>query len=256
MIDEIQTLLDRYQAWLRDRTALRQFGDWVEITTPYLDRHNDALQVYAQRTDGGYILTDDGYIIHDLEMSGCDLGTKKRKELLEMTLNGLGVQVVSDALTVQASPDNFSLKKHNLLQAMLAVNDMFYLASPNVASLFLEDVAAWLNIANIRYTPSVKFTGKSGYDHWFDFVIPMSPVHQAPERIVKTINAPTRDIAQSVVFSWLDTRDTRPVDSRMYAILNDIERTPSSNVMAAFQSYDVKTVLWSHRDTVVEELAA
>jgi len=24
----------------------------------------------------------------------------------------------------------------------------------------------------IRYTPSVKFTGKSGYDNLFDFVIP------------------------------------------------------------------------------------
>ena len=32
----------------------------------------------------------------------------------------------------------------SLLQAMLAVNDMFYLAVPMVASLFYEDVVAWL----------------------------------------------------------------------------------------------------------------
>ena len=54
---------------------------------------------------------------------------------------------------------------------MLAVNGLFYLASPMVSSLFLEDVVAWLDENGIRYTPNVKFTGKSGYDHLFDFVI-------------------------------------------------------------------------------------
>ena len=41
MIQDIQKLLDDYVAWLRDKTSLRQVADWVEITTPYLDRHND-----------------------------------------------------------------------------------------------------------------------------------------------------------------------------------------------------------------------
>ena len=75
-------------------------------------------------------------------------------------------------MEVRASKDNFPMHKHNLVQAMLAVNDLFYLASPIVSSLFLEDVIAWLDENEIRYTPSVKFTGKSGYDNLFDFVIP------------------------------------------------------------------------------------
>ena len=32
--------------------------DWVEITTPYLDRHNDFLQIYTKRQDCGSILTE------------------------------------------------------------------------------------------------------------------------------------------------------------------------------------------------------
>jgi len=28
-------------------------------------------------------------------------------------------------LEIQASPDNFAVRKHNLVQAMLAVNDLF-----------------------------------------------------------------------------------------------------------------------------------
>ncbi len=41
MISEIEELLEAYHSWLRDKTVLRQIDDWVEITTPYLDRHND-----------------------------------------------------------------------------------------------------------------------------------------------------------------------------------------------------------------------
>jgi hypothetical protein len=59
-VQEIEKLLSDYRAWLKDKTTLREVNDsWVEITTPYLDRHNDALQIYARAEDGGYILTDD-----------------------------------------------------------------------------------------------------------------------------------------------------------------------------------------------------
>ena len=49
MIQEIDRLLNDYIAWLKDKTVLRQIDNWVEITTPYLDRHNDYIQIYAQK---------------------------------------------------------------------------------------------------------------------------------------------------------------------------------------------------------------
>jgi hypothetical protein len=254
MIQDIQNLLDAYHAWLKDKTALRQIDQWVEITTPYLDRHNDYVQIYAKRANGGFVLTDDGHTIEDLEQSGCKLESRKRQDLLKLTLNGFGVQTVGTALEVHASPDNFALRKHNLVQAMLAVNDMFYLAVPMVASLFYEDVVAWLDVHDVRYTPKVKFTGKTGYDHLFDFVIPKS--RQQPERIIQTINRPSRDTAQAVVLSWIDTKEVRSPDSRAYALLNDSEQTVSPAVVDALRSYDVKPVSWSQREEVREELAA
>ncbi len=254
MIDEVQKLLDQYVAWLKDKTALRQIQDYVEITTPYLDRHNDHLQIYAKRENGGYLLTDDGYVVGDLRLSGCELESRKRKDLLRLTLNGFGVQLDGDALSVHASRDNFAMRKHNLVQAMLAVNDLFYLAVPMVASLFLEDVASWLSLHDIRFTPKVKFTGKSGYDHLFDFVIPASK--KEPERILQAINRPNRDTAQAIAFGWIDTKDVRPANSRAYAFLNDSDVTPSAAVVDALKSYDVHPVLWSGREDVREQLAA
>ncbi len=254
MIQDIQQLLDAYHDWLKDKTVLRQVDQWVEITTPYLDRHNDYVQIYAKRSNGGFILTDDGYTIDDLESSGCKLESQKRQDLLRMTLNGFGIQMAGKALQVHVSSESFALRKHNLVQAMLAVNDMFYLAKPMVASLFYEDVVAWLDLHDIRYTPKVSFKGKTGYDHLFDFVIPKS--RQRPERIVRTINRPNRDTAQAVVLSWIDTKEVRSSNSRAYALLNDSENTISPAVIEALRSYDVHPVPWRERESVREELAA
>jgi hypothetical protein len=254
MIKEVQLLLDQYTKWLRDKTTLRQVDEWVEISTPYLDRHNDMLQIYAKRQNGGYILSDDGYIIEDLQQSGCNLDTSKRQALLNMTLNGFGVKLNDGRIEIQASKDNFALRKHNLLQAMLAVNDLFNLATPIVTSLFYEDVVAWLELLEIRYTPKVKFTGKSGYDHVFDFVIPKSKTY--PERILQTITRPSRETAQSLAFTWIETKEVRSPDSKAYAFLNDAEHTISTSVIDALRNYDVHPVVWSKREDVRIELAA
>ncbi|MDF0594073.1 DUF1829 domain-containing protein [Methanotrichaceae archaeon M04Ac] len=255
MIDEIQGLINEYVDWLKSKNVLRQIdSDWVEITTPYLDRHNDYLQIYVRKLEGGgYLLTDDSYIIDDLQMAGCTLESPKRAALLEMTLNGFGVKLERGSLEVRASSSTFALRKHNLIQAMLAVDDLFYLATSTVASIFKEDVIAWMDENDIRYTPNVKFTGKSGYDHWFDFVIPRS--RNEPERILRTMNRPNRNAVTSLNYAWLDTREIRPPESKAYAIINDAGGIPPA-VMNALENYGVRSVPWSMRQNALAELSA
>jgi hypothetical protein len=64
-----------------------------------------------------------------------------------------------------------------------------------------------VSLHEIRYTPKVKFTGKSGYDHMFDFVTPKSKLHT--ERILQTINSPNRSAAETLAFKWVDTSNVR-----------------------------------------------
>lgn len=253
-MSEIAELVDRYQAWLRDRTVLRQVRDWTEITTPFLDRHNDYIQLYAKKDDGSYLITDDGYTLNDLELSGCSLDSSKRKAILQTTLNGFGVKLEGGILKVHATPDNFSLRKHNLVQAVLAVNDLFFLASPNVKSLFIEDVAQWLDLLDVRYLPRVKLPGTSGFDHIFDFAVPKS--RMKPERLIRAMTNPNRDSVQSLVFAWLDTKDTRPENAVAYAVINDNERPVPSTVSDALDAYSINSVAWSQREAVKEALVA
>ena len=76
-MEEIQRLMSQYVDWLRSKTILRQVDDWIEITTPYLDRHNDYLQIYARRQNGSYILTDDGYILGELSCPAANWRVQK-----------------------------------------------------------------------------------------------------------------------------------------------------------------------------------
>jgi hypothetical protein len=155
---------------------------------------------------------------------------------------------------ISASEGDFPRKKHSLLQAMMTVNDMFMTAKHRVTNLFLDDVSKFLEQNEIRFSPSVEFTGRSGFVHRFDFLIPRS--RSAPERIVRAMNNPTRDGATTLLFAWNDTREVRPAESEAYAILNDTEKTPSNDVIEALRQYDVKTVLWSERERFVSAFAA
>lgn len=249
-----ESLVDQYFSWLKSKTSWREVNGWTEITTPYLDRHNDYIQIYLRQNDDEWELTDDCETLTDLVQSGCELDTPRRKALLHTTLNGFGAHLVNGAITVKTKQESFALRKHNLVQAILAVNDLFYLARASVESFFFEDVALWMDDADIRYTQRVKFAGRTGYDHLFDFVVPKSK--REPERILRVVNNPVKDQANAVILSWVDTKEARPSNSIAYAVLNDKERTISDGVVEALKNYDITPLPWSRRNDFRERLAA
>lgn len=252
---ETSKLIDDYLLWLKDKTVLREVGEkWIEITTPHLDRHNDCLQIYLKKDDKGYLLTDDGYIINDLKMSGFSLSTSKHQKILKTMLAGFGVQLEDEELFVRAGENDFPLKKHNLLQAMLAANDFFYLISPRFVGVFSEDASNWLDVTGIRYTPNVNFTGKSGYNHQFDFVIPKSNLQ--PERILQAVNDPRKNNIELLIFKWGDTREIRSPESKMFALLNNSQKKISESVLEALDSYNIQTILWTEHEKANEILIA
>jgi len=252
-ISECEAIIREYVAWLKTGLSVAQVDDGVcEITTPFLDRHNDHLQIYLFQENGNYVLTDDGYTLSNLEMSGVDLSSPKRQRILKTILQGFGVNVVEGALRVEVHRSNLPRRKHNMIHAMLAVNDMFVMAREQVLSLFLEDVEQFLRANEIRFTAMIKLAGRSGFDHTFDFVIPASP--KAPERLLRAINRPTRDTATSYIFAWNDTREVRAEDTEAYAILNDEERKPSGDLLHALRAYQIQPVLWSQRERYADAL--
>ncbi len=226
MTAEIEQLYSEYVAWLRDKTRFRRTDEaWTEITTPYLDRHNDYVQLYAKPVNGDFLITDDGHTIADLELSGCSLDSPKRRALLTTTLNGFGVRTDGDQLTVRATQRTAPQKMHDLIQAVLAVNDLFFLASPTVASLFVEDVQAWLDESDIRYTPDVRFTGKGGFGH-FGTTKSHDDRQDSPEQFRERFANPYIAAERGWVDAIIEPRDTRP---KLIAALRQPETKRDTN---------------------------
>ena len=243
---ECQRLIDAYLQWLKEELILSEMNGSCLVSTPFLDRHNDAIEIYVEQRNGTLHLSDDGCTIGDLRASDMEFKTEKRKAHLAAVLNGFGVKRQNDELYVEASINDFPQKKHNLIQAVLAVNDMFVMAGQHVLSLFKEDVALFLESHSVPAFSDFKLSGKSGFDHKFDFGLPKTT--QKPQRVMQAINYFARDNATSLAFMVGDIRLIRVDPLGAYAMINDSIRTPNEEHLAALRAYEIEPLLWSHRD--------
>jgi hypothetical protein len=246
---ECQQVITEYLRWIKDNTIVKSVeeGKICSISTPFLDRHNDHLDIYLIKTENSLKLTDNGYTISDLRMSGFEINTPKRDSILKIALNGFGVKVGnSDELFVDATNNNIGQKKHYLLQAILAVNDMFNLAQETVYSLFKEDVELFFRSSGIIFSKDLKLTGKSGFDHNIDFLIPQSK--NKPERLIKTINNAKKDTVLSSIMAFNDINQLRETKTQNYVVYNDIEKEVSKDIIYALENYGVKNIPWSKKE--------
>ena len=243
---DCEHLAQEYAEWLTRDITSEISGNVCVLNVPFLDRHRDFLQVYATDTPEGIRVSDDGYTIRDLSISGLDLDTPRRQEALDEILNSFGVSKDGNELFVVASDNNAPQRKHDLIQTMLAVGDLIHLAQPTVVSLFKEDVERFLSLKGIAHTVNVHLQGESGLNHSFDFVIGSSG--ENPERYLRAINVPNRENFVELMFSWQDIQSTRPRGSQVYAILNDESRHISRPLLDALDKYEIKSIPWSDRE--------
>lgn len=251
---KIVDFISEYTNWIKNNSAQRFVNGYEEVTTPFLDAHNDVLQFYVRREGDTFIFTDDGYTLADIAMNGLNLSSKKSKDLLEDFAASLNVMIQDGSITAQTdNPSLVAQTGHLMIQAMLRIGDMFYLSSPRIRSLFIDDVKAFFHANDIRYTPSAMFSGKSGLPQRFDFVIPASKTH--PERMITTLNHPSKESVQSAIFSWTDVRDTRKEESVSYLILND-KKTKNASFIQAAKQYGINAFWWNERSSYIDMLAS
>lgn len=118
---DINAMIKEYTDWLNHGFTVSKVGEYVELTTPFLDRNHDHLQIYVRRnSDGTYFLTDDGYVLGNLKSSGVSIS----RSTIEQIIRGFGITLNGDSLQIVAQPQDYAQKKHLLLQTMLTINSM------------------------------------------------------------------------------------------------------------------------------------
>ena len=175
------------------------------------------------------------------------MNTPKRENILKTALNGFGVKLNgNNELYVDANANNIGQKKHYLLQAILSVNDMFNLAKETVFSLFKDDVELYFKSNDIVFSKDIKLTGRSGFDHNIDFLIPATRNKQ--ERLIKAVNSPKKDSILSSIMAFNDINQVRDNPTGNYVVYNDVEKEVSKDVTSALDSYGVKHIPWSKKE--------
>ncbi len=247
----MRTFTDSYLNWVKTNTVETHLPNgWTEIATPFMDRHNDGLVIFTKEERGEVTLSDDGYIIRDMELY--DISVGRRMKAIQNFFRGYGVTVTDDKeLQIKTTMQAYPVKQHLLLQAMMSASDMFVPSSQKKGVIFLDEVVHFFEKNDIFYTPDAQFQGKSGYIHKVDFIIPKGK--KKPERFVYAINTPRKNNVTAVLFMWEDIQKNRTVENKMIAMLNDENRI-ADDAIEAFSNYAATPIHWSKRNDYIPDL--
>ncbi|MGP1588426.1 MAG: DUF1829 domain-containing protein [Oribacterium sp.] len=240
----IDAYIETYLKWLREKISFQKIGDYYEITTPFFDPCNDAIQIYIKKESDHFVFSDDGYTLNTLIAQGFSL-SGNRKEQLEKILLQYNAKLIDCEIVSQCPLGCFPDAKHMFIQALLRVNDLYLTVRTRKSSTFTEDVALYLRQNEMFCTPNVQLAGKSGFNHNYDFLFQQTKQH--PMRLCSTMNQPVKHQMANLLFSWEDTRKARSEDSQFIVILND-ENKIQSGITEGLTNYNVIPVLWSKVD--------
>lgn len=242
--------MNDYYAFLKEKTLVTAStsSDWVEISTPFVGLFNDTVDIYAKKEGNKIILSDDGNTLRDLELSGLEISrSPKRKEILDRILINYGVRISNDELTTEATERDFPQKKLNLISAISETADMYYLVRHTVASVFREDVKAYLDEQELIYTPYFISKGSTGLEFTFDFQI----AYRNTEIVIKSFNSVNKMNLPHFLFTWDDIKKVREQQTQKeiigLAVINDIDREVNDEYLSALESKGAKHILWSQR---------
>lgn len=242
--------MNDYYAFLKEKTLVTasDSSDWVEISTPFVGLFNDTVDIYAKKEGNRIILSDDGNTLRNLELSGLEISrSPKRKEILDRILLNYGVRISNDELTTEATERDFPQKKLNLIAAISETADMYYLARHTVASVFREDVKAYLDEQELIYTPYFISKGSTGLEFTFDFQI----AYRNTEIVIKSFNSINKMNLPHFLFTWEDIKKVREQQTQKeiigLAVINDIDREVNDEYLSALESKGAKHILWSQR---------
>lgn len=252
MLHEATDLIASHQHWLRSNTLITQRGEYVEFSIPFLDRRNDYIRIYLTKEVDGYILSDLGETIDDLGIEGFEITTPTRERILKSAIVGFGVSNEGGVLKVKTSREKFGCDLNNLVQAILSVNDLHFLAKPVSTTNFKSNVANWLKENFENFSEIKKFVGKSGLEHSFHFAV--AGDRRNTKQVFKVINSLTTDEARKLVFSWIDTREEHFIDCKAIAILNDQNQDIPDRFNEVLNQYQIGILPWSKCNGSIEKV--
>lgn len=245
---EMNKLMDDYLKWLKSETTIEKKDGYHTITIPYTDSNNDYIQIYSTICGEKITLTDDGYVLSNLQIAGITL-SPRRMDSIQKICNNYSVKLRDNEIYSETSIEKFSQNLHLFIQAMMKIDDMYLTSVGRALSYFLDDVISYFDNKEIYYTQDIKVSGKSGLIHSYDFSFQKNKFHH--HRFCVAMNNASRNNAERSLFAWDDTKSSRNDNSELIILINSDNKI-EKGVLDTFNAYDIKTVLWNNIENYID----
>lgn len=259
MLDAMM-LKKNYIDWYSKQIEFNSIEDnLVRIDVPFQDHLNDGIVFYAEldRHTDKIILTDDGYTMYNLDVSGVNINrSNKRKTIFSEGLSSYGINYNerTGELYTSCTLKEFSKVKHRFLQCLLFINDMYLLSENNIRHIFSEDVEKFLDHHEIMYSKDLSIIGHSGMTHKFDFLI--TSTKDKPEKFLKTISNPNNPLIIKALVTDVNQAKIvkREKPNKIISILNDKEKEVSSSTIKLLESSNINFIRYNDLNNNVDLL--
>lgn len=253
---EREELISLCLEWLREGFAVQDLGGAYEVTTPFLDRRNDHIQIYVRKQNDGFIISDEGNTVSEMEESGFNLNLDSKNKLLIHTIHGYGVNQDNKVLRLEAEQSNLGQRMNFMIQAIMALNNIMPVPAVPVKSLmssFRRRVIGALSAQGFQHQSKVPALGISGYKHEMETI---TRLNEPPTTLFfKEFYSPDRRSVSRFLFKLNDIKDSDPRIKKSAAVLNDEEKQVNSRELEALDQYGVVTAHWSQREEFSKLLA-
>lgn len=228
------------------------------IVTAFTHPDLASIEIFAETTTEGYLLSDEGETLNILFVSG--LVIEDNKELLAQVRRIAeihGVDFANSTLSIHATDDDLGQASQQLLSAIQAVSYLIYKRRQHSRTTFRDSVEELLLENRVIYTPNVVARGAAN-THTIDFFI-NSDKNIFIESIAASSVITARNKAKDVAYKWLDLRraDPRP---RFAVVVDDRERRwntvwSDDEARSALTTYSDAVIRWTTERPQLIQLA-
>ena len=254
MQQDVNRLLDEYLSWYQKRYSIKELRNAHEIVTPFVNHLNDRISLFVELLENGKIkISDDGVTLDELIMFGINIKTTARKKILDDILRNFDLSI-SDGIifTTAQNANEFSQKKHNILQGILRAYDILFTSRESSTSIFKEEVLNYFFENEFGGTPEPDLVGASGLKHNVDYSIGATKTR--PFTLIKLLQDPkfTDVAAQKYISDDLKNGLAKPNIRVNYLIIaNDSEKNIPEKSLIAAQDMGIGLIPWSNKKEIL-----
>lgn len=120
----MEKIANNYFDWLKNSMKTRFIGKNLAVSTPFLDSHNDGIDIYLiPNEDGTITITDDGYYASDIDLFNI-LDKPENREKLQLYLNAYNIKLENGELTTTFEPKRANIAIHFYILGIMHINEL------------------------------------------------------------------------------------------------------------------------------------